>query len=158
MYYSNSSFTVALLVLLTEDIVRQAVKLCMIINPQTIIFSMLKNLGTMGSKNWVALYLQMQLKSKYIYNSPRAQPCGHAWRVQVLTIECMHVFNPHAVDVVTALTMHLESQPKEGVGSLYTFFCMLSMVCSVKSNMMVQSNNQEPFCKQSSSKMMVKIS
>jgi len=59
MYYSNSSFTVALLVLLTEDIVRQAVKLCMIINPQTIIFSMLKNLGTMGSKNWVALYLQM---------------------------------------------------------------------------------------------------
>jgi len=60
---------------------------------------MLKNLGTMGSKNWVALYLQMQLKSKYIYNSPRAQPCDHGQSKYSQLNVCMS-FNPHAVNVV----------------------------------------------------------
>jgi len=38
----------------------------------------LKSLGMFGSKNWGALYLQMQLKSKSSYNYPRALISMHS--------------------------------------------------------------------------------
>ena len=113
-----------------------------------------------NKKIGVLLYLQMQLNSKYIYKCPRELSCTvmWPWTVQLLTFECMSLqftcsecsYSFDHASWISILRKGWDHYIHSSV--CYQWYAVL------KPNMMAQSNNQEPFCKQSSSKMMVKIS
>ena len=71
-----------------------------------------EKLGMMGSKNWGGFVLTDAIEVQIYYitlpESSHAQPCDHRQSNYSQLNVCL--FNPHTVNVVTALTMHLESQ------------------------------------------------